>query len=111
MTKHEILSLRIRRAVTKDVGLASVMLYVPVVIHEGEAAPAWTDGTKMHFGWSFFDFSEEEQVAVCIHECLHVVFRHLQRGRAIYERERSGYRADLWNLACDGVINNSIAQL
>jgi predicted metal-dependent peptidase len=111
MTKQEILSLRVRRAVTKDVGLAGVMLYVPVVIDESGAAPAWTDGTKMYFGSSFFNFSEEEQVGVCVHECLHVIFRHVPRGLAIYEREGSAYRADLWNLACDAVINNSIAQL
>jgi predicted metal-dependent peptidase len=111
MTKQEILSLRVRRAVTKDVGLAGVMLYVPVVIHESETAPAWTDGTKMHFGSSFFTFSEQEQVGICVHECLHVVFRHMQRGLAIYEREGSAYRADLWNVACDAVINNSITQL
>lgn len=111
MTKQEILSLRIRRAVTKDVGLAGVMLYVPAVVHDPEIAPAWTDGAKMYFGTSFFEFSEEEQVGVCVHECMHVVFRHVQRGAAIYEREGGDYRADLWNVACDAVINNSIAQL
>lgn len=111
MTKQEIVSLRVRRAVTKDVGLAGVMLYVPLVVQETEISPAWTDGAKMYFGRSFFEFSEEEQVAVCIHECLHVVLRHVQRGLKIYQKEGSAYRADLWNVACDAVINNSIAGL
>jgi len=111
VTKQEIVSLRVRRAVTKDVGLAGVMLYVPLVVEEAEISTAWTDGAKMYFGRSFFEFSEEEQVAVCIHECLHVAFRHVQRGLKIYEKEGSAYRADLWNVACDGVINNSIARL
>lgn len=111
MTKQEIVSLRVRRAVTKDVGLAGVMLYVPLVVQEAETSPAWTDGMKMYFGRSFFEFSEEEQVAVCIHECLHVVFRHVQRGFKIYQKEGSAYRADLWNVACDAVINDSIARL
>lgn len=111
MTRQEIVSLRIRRAITKDVGLAGVMLYVPVVIHENEAPPAWTDGIRMHFGSRFFEFSDQEQVGVCIHECLHVVFRHVQRGKAIYEREGSAFRGDLWNLACDAVINNCITRL
>ena len=111
MTKQEIVSLRVRRAVTKDVGLAGVMLYVPLVVQEAEISPAWTDGARMYFGRSFFEFSEEEQIAVCVHECLHVVFRHVQRGRKIYQKEGSAYRADLWNVACDAVINNSIARL
>jgi len=111
VTKQEIVSLRVRRAVTKDVGLAGVMLYVPLVVQEAEIPPAWTDGTKIYFGRSFFEFSEEEQVAVCVHECLHVAFRHVQRGLKIYEKEGSAYRADLWNVACDAVINNSIARL
>jgi len=111
VTKQEIVSLRVRRAVTKDVGLAGVMLYVPLVVKEAETSAAWTDGARMYFGRSFFEFSEEEQVAVCVHECLHVVFRHVQRGLKIYEKEGSAYRADLWNVACDGVINNSIARL
>lgn len=111
MTRQEIVSLRIRRAVTKDVGLAGVLLYVPVLVHENEAPAAWTDGMKMHFGAPFFEFSEQEQVGVCVHECLHVVFRHVQRGRTIYEREGSAYRADFWNLACDAVINHCISQL
>lgn len=111
MTKQEIVSLRVRRAVTKDIGLAGVMLYVPVIIEETGIAPAWTDGAKMYFSPAFFEFSEEEQVGVCIHECLHVVFRHVQRGLAICEREGSAYRPELWNMACDAVINHSIAQL
>lgn len=111
MTKQEIVSLRVRRAVTKDVGLAGVMLYVPLVVQEAGIPPAWTDGARMYFGRSFFEFSEEEQVAVCVHECLHVVFRHVQRGLKIYQKEGSAYRADLWNVACDAVINNSIARL
>lgn len=111
MTKQEIVSLRVRRAVTKDVGLAGVMLYVPLVVQETEISPAWTDGTKIYFGRSFFEFSEEEQVAVCVHECLHVAFRHLQRGLKIYQKEGSAYRADLWNVARDAVINHSIARL
>jgi len=111
MTRQETVSLRVRRAVTKDVGLAGVMLYVPLIIRETGIAPAWTDGAKMYFGPAFFEFSDEEQVGVCIHECLHVIFRHVQRGSAIYQKEGSTYRPDLWNMACDAVINNSIAQL
>ncbi|MHB8412680.1 MAG: vWA domain-containing protein [Candidatus Acidiferrales bacterium] len=105
------MSLRIRRAVTKDVGLAGVMLYVPAILQEAGIAPAWTDGARMYFGPTFFKFSEEEQTGVCIHECLHVVFRHVQRGLAIFKREGSAYRPELWNMACDAVINHSIAQL
>ena len=111
MTKQELASLRVRRIVTKDVGLAGVMLYVPLAVQECGEWPAWTDGLKMYFGPAFFEYAEDEQLGVCLHESLHVVFRHVQRGISLYEREGSAYRHDLWNAACDAVINNSIAQI
>ena len=111
MTRQEIVSLRVRRAVTKDVGLAGVMLYVPLVVTENVELAAWTDGSKVYFGPLFFKLTDEEQVGTCVHEALHVIFRHVQRGIALYEREGSAYQQLLWNLACDAVINRAIREI
>jgi predicted metal-dependent peptidase len=108
MTHEETLSRNLRRAVSKDVGLASVLLYVPAVVVDRRDRVAWTDGTRMYFAARYFEYTPEQQVAIAIHEGLHVAFRHAQRGRIVASREGSAFAPALWNLACDAVINNAI---
>ncbi len=108
MTPQECLILTIRHAVTKDVGLASILLYVPAMIISDADCIAWTDGARMFFSNRYFDYSPEEQSAVAIHEALHVALRHVQRGRAIKLRDGGCFDARRWNIACDAVINQSL---
>jgi predicted metal-dependent peptidase len=108
MTAQEILTLSIRRAVTKDVGLASILLYVPSIVVSDPESTAWTDGTKMYFGDAYFKHSADEQIAIAIHEALHVALRHVQRGLALRMQEGASYAARSWNIACDAVINQAI---
>lgn len=108
VTQQETLSRNLRRAVSKDVGLASVLLYVPAVAVDRRDRVAWTDGTRMYFAGRYFEYPPEQQVAIAIHEGLHVAFRHVQRGRKIASRKGAAFAPALWNLACDAVINNAI---
>jgi predicted metal-dependent peptidase len=108
MIFEETLSRNLRRAVSKDVGLASVLLYVPAVVVSDPERVAWTDGTKMYFAGRYFEYTPEQQVAIAIHEGLHVALRHVQRGRALAAREGDAYDQPCWNTACDAVINHAI---
>jgi len=83
MTPKEILSRNLRRAVSKDVGLAGILLYIPAEICVVPNRVAWTDGQKTYFAEEYFKYEPEEQVAIAIHEGLHVALRHVQRGKAL----------------------------
>jgi predicted metal-dependent peptidase len=108
MTIQEMLSRNLRRAVSKDVGLAGILLYVPAVTVTDQGRIAWTDGRRMYFAERYFEYQPEEQVAIAIHEALHVALRHVQRGDALENREGSAFDSRCWNIACDAVINHSI---
>ena len=108
MTTQEMLSRNLRRAVSKDVGLAGILLYVPAVTVTDRGRIAWTDGRRMYFAERYFEYKPEEQVAIAIHEALHVALRHVQRGDALANREGSAFDGRCWNIACDAVINHSI---
>src|SRR5260370_17627686 len=83
MTPKEILSRNLRRAVSKDVGLAGILLYIPAEICVVPNRVAWTDGQKTYFAEEYFKYEPEEQVAIAIHEGLHVALRHVQRGKGL----------------------------
>src|SRR5258707_5961125 len=108
MTPKEILSRNLRRAVSKDVGLAGILLYIPAEICVVPNRVAWTDGQKTYFAEEYFKYEPEEQVAIAIHEGLHVALRHVQRGKALAVLEGQGYDPQIWNIACDVVINQAI---
>lgn len=58
---------------------------------------------ELHVNPTFFcGLSREQRVAVLKHEILHIALRHLVR--------RAGRRHDLWNLACDLVVNDLIGK-
>lgn len=108
MTTQEMLSRNLRRAVSKDVGLAGILLYIPAVTVTDQGRIAWTDGRRMYFAERYFKYQPEEQVGIAIHEALHVALRHVQRGDALEHREGSTFDGRCWNIACDAVINHSI---
>jgi predicted metal-dependent peptidase len=108
MTPEETVSRNLRFAVSKDVGLASILLYVPAVAATDPDRTAWTDGRKMYFADGYFVYAPEEQVAIAVHEALHVALRHVQRGEAMRLREGPAFDARRWNIACDAIVNHSI---
>jgi predicted metal-dependent peptidase len=109
--RRDIVSQRIRRAVSKDMGLAAILLYVPFEITEEAGLIARTDGRQMSFGGRFFGLAEDQQVGICIHEALHVALCHIQRARSLQECEGSAFDWALWNLATDAVINRAISHI
>lgn len=64
---------------------------------------AATDGTFLYFSPDFLrDLGEEELDFVMLHEVLHVALSHCTRGK--------GKDNDLFNIACDIVVNSTILQ-
>jgi len=108
VTPDETISLNLRFAVSKDIGLAGIALYVPAVHAAGSGRVAWTDGCRMYFADRYFAHTPEEQVGIAIHEALHVALRHVQRGEAMRLREGPAFDARRWNIACDAIVNHSI---
>jgi predicted metal-dependent peptidase len=108
MTREEMLSVNLRRAVSKDLGLAGILLYIPAAVVSDPGRIAWTDGTRMYFAERYFSFRQEEQVGIAIHEALHVALRHTQRGDALALREGDKFDQRRWNIACDAIVNHSI---
>jgi predicted metal-dependent peptidase len=108
VTPEETLSRNLRVAVSKDVGLAGILLYVPAVTAADAEHIAWTDGRKMYFADGYFAHPPEEQVGIVLHEALHVALRHVQRGEALRLREGPAFDARRWNIACDAIVNHSI---
>ena len=110
---REKIQLAVRKIVSRDVGLAGILFWVPYRItgHTGVEWIAWTDGSAIYFGHDFFGFSESEQLGIIVHETLHVAFRHRQRGDRLRQREGDGYNHFLWVFSCDCIINHGIRQL
>ena len=62
---------------------------------------AYTDGSKICFSPKFMDeLSNSELEFVLMHEILHIVLKHCQRGK--------GFNNLLFNIACDVVVNSNI---
>jgi predicted metal-dependent peptidase len=108
VTPEETLSRNLRLAVSKDVGLAGILLYVPAVHAADSDNIAWTDGRKMYFADGYFAHPPEEQVGIVLHEALYVALRHVHRGEALRLREGPAFDARRWNIACDAIVNHSI---
>src|SRR5271170_3758945 len=71
--KLEAVKLLIRQLVTRDSGLAGLLLWVPISLgREDLQAYAYTDGVTTYYCDAFFTLPAEEQRAVIIHELLHI---------------------------------------
>ncbi len=109
--RQEHLSNLIRFAMTKDAGLAGLLLWVPIVISKSTLAPAFTDGKKIHYTDEFFlKFNNRQQLFIILHEIMHVAFQHPQRGKRLRLREGAEYDHLLHNVATDAVINYALTQ-
>lgn len=74
----------------------------PLVIR-GQRAPAATDGVRLYYdGEAFGKYSLDDRQFIIVHEILHVVLYHSLR-RGIRE-------PNLWNIACDYVVNGMITE-
>ncbi len=102
--KVEILNNIRAYIVTKDRALSGLLTFVHHrVVPDDDPmyeTVAFATGNKMHFGDLYFSQPRPIMGAILLHEMLHIVFRHIHRGRGRIFR--------LFNIAADAIINDSI---
>lgn len=67
-----------------------------------------THGNTIIYGPSFTSFGLAEQVALVAHHVLHVALRHAARQTALAQRLGENFDPQLFGLAADGVINDTL---
>ncbi|GAA0312338.1 vWA domain-containing protein [Rhodovulum strictum] len=105
-------STRARRALTKlaeqDPAFAALALWCTHLDSDQRAGAAWTDGRAIHYGPEFEGLSLPEQIGLAAHHILHIAFRHAPRSRAMYLRFGDRFDEDLFNLATDAIVNETL---
>jgi predicted metal-dependent peptidase len=86
-----------------------------VVENEGLPSPAATDGRNIYVKPSQFkDWSVDERVFVLAHECLHVIYQHIPRGKEWMDKgigpDFKPYSHKKMNQATDYVINATLTE-
>jgi len=71
-------------------------------------ALAWTNGRTIHYSADYGALSLDEQVGVAAHEIMHVAFRHVSRGKKLYQRFGDKYDPFVFNVATDAIINQTL---
>ncbi|MEM9725583.1 MAG: VWA-like domain-containing protein [Pseudomonadota bacterium] len=72
--------------------------------------PAWTNGLTVFYGPAFDRLERDEQMGVAAHHILHIAFRHAQRRRALALRRGERFQSDLYDLAADALVNETLIQ-
>ena len=67
-----------------------------------------TEGETITYGPGFDTLGLPEQVGLAAHHVLHVALRHSDRQAALAERLGPGFAPDLYGLAADGIINETL---
>lgn len=67
-----------------------------------------TRGDTITYGPDFATLGLPEQVGLAAHHVLHVALRHSSRQTALAERLGDAFQPDLYALAADGIINESL---
>lgn len=70
--------------------------------------PAWTEGEVIHYGPGFEALAPHEQVGLAAHHVLHVAFRHGPRAHAMRLRFGERFFADVYNIAADAIVNETL---
>lgn len=109
--KMEQVKLITRKLITRDSGLAGLMLWIPFALgREDLQAYAYTDGTQIYFCDTFFTLPEDQQIGVLIHETLHVVLRHALRFKNVHSIQGDKFNSQLANICADAIVDRAIKQ-
>src|SRR5271170_4313489 len=109
--KLEHIQLITRKLVTRDSGLAGLLLWIPVALgREDVQAIAYTDGKTIFYCDNFFVRPQAEQLAITIHELLHVALRHALRFKQVRLRKGDKFSPDIANICADAIVIRAIKQ-
>lgn len=93
---------------SEDLAFASWSVWCKHEDSDQPIAPAWTDGKTIFYGTDFEKFTFDEKIGVAAHEIMHVAFRHPARGLALRSRLGPDYRHKTFNIAIDGIVNETL---
>jgi predicted metal-dependent peptidase len=108
MAHSERAQIPLTRLAETDMAFASWAIWCKHEDSDQPIAPAWTDGKTIFYAEDYAKFTPEEQVGVAAHEIFHVAFRHPARGLALRERLGPEYRHKIFNIAIDGIVNETL---
>ena len=67
-----------------------------------------TCGTEIRYGTEFAALPQHLQIGLTGHHILHVAFQHPARMRAMQDRLGAEFDPELWQIACDAIVNQTI---
>src|SRR5271168_5293034 len=109
--KLDAIQLITRKLVTRDSGIAGLLLWIPVALgREDLQAYAYTDGNTIYYCDGFFTLPQPQQLAVTIHELLHVALRHALRFKQVRLRKGDKFNHDIANICADAIVIRAIKQ-
>ncbi|HZF38760.1 MAG TPA: VWA-like domain-containing protein [Blastocatellia bacterium] len=97
----------LRDAIEAMPGLGGVALWVKFLDSDDPELIACTDGVHVEAGPGYEKYDEAERRFIVLHELLHVALAHPARGREM-ERHTQDFDAQLYNVACDAIINAAL---
>jgi predicted metal-dependent peptidase len=108
MTRHSARASPALQALNEtDPAMAALALWCDH--RDSDAAPmALTAGTTIHYGPAFDTLPRHEQIGLAAHHILHVGLRHPGRLATMAERMGDRFDADLWNIAADALVNETL---
>ncbi|TVS02269.1 MAG: hypothetical protein EA407_10200 [Rhodobacteraceae bacterium] len=69
---------------------------------------AETQGSEIRYGADFAALPLHLQIGVSGHHILHVALQHSRRMEAMAERLGPDFEPDLWQMACDAIVNEAV---
>lgn len=67
-----------------------------------------TEGREIHYGPEFETLPKHLQIGLAGHHILHVALQHPARMAAMQSRLGSAFDAEIWQIACDAIVNEAI---
>lgn len=100
-----------RRLIDRYSGFAALGLSLQIIeAPENTEDIAFTDGTSITYGAKFLALPDKQRHFVASHEIAHAALAHPLRGKRLQIADPT-YHHELWNIACDAIINHMLAAL
>jgi predicted metal-dependent peptidase len=96
------------RLAEADPAIGALALWVDHRDSDARDLAAWTDGRTIFYGAPFADLAPHEAAGLAAHHVLHAAFRHPARARAMAGRFGGAFAPDLFALACDAILNQTL---
>ncbi|MEM9498080.1 MAG: VWA-like domain-containing protein [Pseudomonadota bacterium] len=90
-----------------DPAIAALALWCT---HRDTETATRSRGDCIFYGLDFETRPLSEQTGLLAHHVLHVALRHSARSSAMATREGPAFAGDLFNLACDAIVNETLLQ-